>query len=86
MENKEKTVLFFSNDQQTDYESEEYENDVRYQNRTEITLDCERKNVIKGYFILKSLYRKSRRSTASFSSRLISLFVISLECSSAALY
>ena len=41
MENKEKTVLFFSNDQQTDYESEEYENDVRYQNRTEITLGCE---------------------------------------------
>ncbi len=46
-----KTILIFRNVQQTDQESEEYENDVRYQNRTEITLDCEEKNVIKGYFI-----------------------------------
>ena len=34
-------------------EREEYKIDVRYQNRTEITLDCEEKNAIKGYFILK---------------------------------
>ena len=33
---------------QADYEREEYKNDVRYQNRTEITLGYERKNVIKG--------------------------------------
>ena len=33
-------------------EREEYKYDVRYQNRTEITLDCEEKNAIKGYFIL----------------------------------
>ena len=35
-----------------DYEREEYKNDVRYQNRTEITLDCEWQNVIKGYFFV----------------------------------
>ena len=33
---------------QADYEREEYKNDVRYQDRTEITLGYERKNVIKG--------------------------------------
>ena len=36
-------------------EREEYKYDVRYQNRTEITLDCEEKNTIKGYFILKCI-------------------------------
>ena len=35
---------------QADYEREEYKNDVRYQDRTEITLDYEWQNVIKGYF------------------------------------
>ena len=35
---------------QADYEREEYKNDVRYQDRTEITLDCVWQNVIKGYF------------------------------------
>ena len=40
------------NERQT-VEREEYKNDVRYQNRTEITLDCEEKNTVKGYFIFK---------------------------------
>jgi hypothetical protein len=39
------------NERQT-VEREADKNDVRYQNRTEITLDCEEKNAIKGYFIL----------------------------------
>ena len=39
------------NERQT-IEREEYKIDVRYQNRTEITLGCEEKNAIKGYFIL----------------------------------
>ena len=39
------------NERQT-VEREADKNDVRYQNRTEITLDCEEKNAIKGYFVL----------------------------------
>ncbi len=37
-------------------EREEYKSDVRYQNRTEITLDCEEKNTVKGYFIFKFIF------------------------------
>ena len=39
---KEKRVLIVAEKkkQKADYEREEYQNDVRYQNRTEITLDC----------------------------------------------
>ena len=42
-EQEEKRVLIVveKKKRKADYEREEYKNDVRYQNRTEITLDCE---------------------------------------------
>ena len=52
-------------------EREEYEIDVRYQNRTEITLGCEEKNTVKGYFILKFRFLTEKRNCtiASFSNQ-----------------
>ena len=41
-------------------EREEYKIDVRYQNRTEITLDCEEKNTIKGYFVFAVIKFKNK--------------------------
>ena len=54
-------------DAQADYEREEYKNDVRYQDRTEITLDYEWQNVIKGYFYVWDIWTaKSRIGSSVF--------------------
>ena len=45
--------MFFDFMSKPNVKKERTKNDVRYQDRTEITLDCVWQNVIKGYFILK---------------------------------